>query len=483
MTDRPQDHGEVELKFELDRRAANKVRHHPLLADSSPLTSSLSSVYFDTSKGKVHKAGYSLRVRQDDDDRRTQTVKTNGGGAGLFDRGEWEAPVDHLAPERKALKRTPLGKLKKLEGKLEPTVCSAVERTTWLIDRGGSLVEVVLDSGTISAGDQDEAFHELELELRAGPADAMFGIAQELAESIPLEVGVLSKEERGRMLAEGAFDHEQKASEPAVQRDLTVAQAFALIVHECVRHFRLNQALIIAERDPEALHQARVAIRRLRTAFSLFRPAIRQASLAPLRRELRDFIEPFGEARNLDVFLDHRGDELGWRDRRKLKSGRDDAYERVIESLNRARSRSMLLDLVQWTASPDWQKKPASDLIEKFAARQLDAVWKKVRGRASKVGDLRERELHRLRIDIKKLRYAVEFLAPLYRRKATRKFGASLEAMQDCLGLIHDDMVGRQIVADFGLGEPGRTEAVSRSRQLRKLDRRFRRLKRHSRFW
>lgn len=483
MTDRPQGHGEVELKFELDRRAAKKARRHPLLADSSSQTRSIRSVYFDTNKGKVHKAGYSLRVRQDEDDRCTQTVKTNGGGAGLFDRGEWEAPVDHLAPERKALRRTPLGKLKKLDQELEPTVCSAVERTTWLIERDGSLVEVVLDSGTISAGDQDEAFHELELELRDGPADVMFGLAQQLADAIPLEIGVLSKEERGRMLAEGAFDHEQRASEPGIRRDLNAAQAFALIVHECVRHFRLNQALIIAERDPEALHQARVAIRRLRTAFSLFRPAIRQASLEPLRRELKDFIEPFGEARNLDVFLDRCADELGWRDRRKLKSARDDSYDRVIESLSHPRSRSMLLDLVQWTASPDWQKKSASGPIEKFAAMQLDAVWKKVGARASRVGDLREKELHRLRIDIKKMRYAVEFLAPLYRRKKTRRFGASLEAMQDCLGLIHDDMVSRQIVADFGLGEAGRAEAVSRSRQLRKLDRRFRRLKRDNRFW
>ena len=104
------DHREAELKFELDRRAARKVRHHPLLAEDSPKTQSQTSVYFDTVKGRVHKAGYSLRVRQAGDEH-VQTVKTNGGGAGLFDRGEWEVPVDGLEVDPMALKATPLGKL------------------------------------------------------------------------------------------------------------------------------------------------------------------------------------------------------------------------------------------------------------------------------------------------------------------------------------------------------------------------------------
>ena len=110
-----------------------------------------------------------------------------------------------MAPDLKALERTPLGKLKKLDRKLEPVVCSDVERTTWLIDRDGSVIEVVLDSGTVSAGDEEAQFHELELELRAGEPTALFDFAQELGQDVPLEIGVLSKEERGLMLAEGAL--------------------------------------------------------------------------------------------------------------------------------------------------------------------------------------------------------------------------------------------------------------------------------------
>jgi inorganic triphosphatase YgiF len=483
MARRAKDHQEAELKFELDRRAARKVRRLPPLADSDPQTKALTSQYFDTVKGKVRKAGYSLRVRQADEDY-TQTVKTSGGAAaGLFDRGEWEAPVDDLKVDAKALKKSPLGKVPKLQRKLEPQVRADVERETWLIDRDGSLIEVELDSGTVSAEGEKEKFQELEMELRAGEPAALFNLAKQLGQDVPLEIGVLSKEERGRMLGEHALDHEQKAREPDISDKLTVGQTFVAIVQECIRHFRLNQALIIAERDPDALHQARVAMRRLRSAFILFRPAIRQGSLEPLRSELRDFLKPFGTARNLDVYLSRHGEELGWRDRRKLKSARANSYDQVIDALQSQRTRDMMVDLVEWTASDNWRKAVAGDPIGKFAHRRLDRAWKAVKRDASKLADLPEKRLHRLRIDIKELRYSVEFLAPLYPRKRVRQFAASLEAMQDCLGLIHDDMVSREIVADYGLSQTGRTDAAARARQIKKLDGRFSRLKKAGPYW
>jgi inorganic triphosphatase YgiF len=482
MAQRTHDHGEVELKFELDGRAAKEVRRHGLLADVAHKTQSQTSVYFDTDKGEVHKAGYSLRVRQIGDCF-TQTVKTNGSSAGLFDRGEWESPVEQMEPNLKGLDWTPLGKLKALNRKVEPVVCSDVERTTWLIDRDGSVIEAVLDTGTVSAGEAESKFHELELELKAGKPKALFDFAQELGKAVSLEVGVLSKEERGLMLADGAFGHEHKASDLDIDDSMDAGEVFASIVHECIRHFRLNEPLIITQRNPKALHQARVALRRLRTAFSFFRPAIQQASPEPLRNELREFLTPFGEARNLDVFLDRLGDDLSWRDRRKLTSAREETYDQVIGTLKAQRSRDMFLDLVEWTASGDWRKDAASTQILKFAAPRFDAVWRKVKRRGAQVGDLEEHQLHRLRINVKKLRYAIEFLAPLYARKRVRKFASSLEEMQDCLGLIHDDMVSRQIVADFALGETCRTDVSGRSRQLKTMETRFKRVKRVGRFW
>lgn len=475
-------YGEVELKFELDSRSAKKARRHLLLSKTNHDTKLQRSIYFDTDNSDAHQAGYSLRVR-DDGNSFTQTVKTTGGSAGLFDRREWETRVEQMAPDPDALRRTPLGKMEKLVREAKPVVCSEVKRTTWLIDRDGSIVEVVLDSGSISADGNEAPLHELELELRTGKQASLFAIAQELGRVVPLHVGVLSKEERGRMLARGAFGHENKAKAIDLRKKMDAGQVFALIVYECVRHFRLNEALIIEERDPDALHQARVAIRRLRTALSLFQPAIQQGSLVPLREELRGFIAPFGDARNLDVFLDTHGPELRASERRKLTTARDEAYDQVVETLMAQRSRDMLLDLIEWTVSANWRKDAASAPIGKFAARRLNAAWRNVMGKGKGLGDLGPKRLHQLRISLKRMRYAVDFFAPLFAKKQVRKFGSSLEKMQDCLGLIHDDMVSRQIVADFGLGERDRTEITSRSQQLKAVATRFKHLKRQTLFW
>jgi inorganic triphosphatase YgiF len=475
----PRKNGEVELKFELDRRAAGKIRGHELLAEGDPETRAQSSVYFDSDDGEVRKAGYSLRVRRIGDEF-TQTVKTGASGAGLFDRGEWEAPVGRLEPDLDALARTPLGKP---GGKLEPVVRSDVERTTWLIERDGSKIEAALDSGIVSAGDLEAPFDEFELELKGGDPAALFALAQVLGQSVPLRIGVLSKQQRGLMLADGAFEHEQKAAAPLIDKSMDAGQALETIVSECIRHFRLNEPLVIAEHDPEALHQARVALRRLRTGFALFGPVIRKASVEPLRTELREFIIPLGQARNLDVILEDRGEALGWRDRRKLSSARAGFYDEIAGRLNSQRARDMFLDLVEWSASATWRKQGADTPIRRFAAGRLDSIWAKVRRRGKRLGDLDEHQLHRFRIAVKKLRYAVGFLAPLYDGKQTRKFASSLEKMQDCLGLIHDDLVARQIAADFELGEPFRTDIAARSRQIKSMEKRFRKLKRVGRFW
>ena len=156
---------------------------------------------------------------------------------------------------------------------------------------------------------------------------------------------LLSKADRNVLSQRsGALGHEQKASAVDISKKMDVGQVFVMIVRECVRHFRLNEALIVEQRDPAALHQARVAMRRLRTAFTLFAPAIRKGSLKPLRKELRAFVASFGDARNLDVFLATHGRDLKAGDRRKVMAARAKAYDRVIEKLEAQSSRELLLN-------------------------------------------------------------------------------------------------------------------------------------------
>ena len=78
---------EIELKLEVDPAAAERLGGHPLLAGSQPVRQEQLSVYFDTAKNKLRKAGYTLRVRRAGSGY-IQTIKGMTDAAGLFDLDE-----------------------------------------------------------------------------------------------------------------------------------------------------------------------------------------------------------------------------------------------------------------------------------------------------------------------------------------------------------------------------------------------------------
>src|SRR3546814_11720663 len=103
-----------------------------------------------------------------------------------------------------------------------------------------------------------------------------------------------------------------------------------------------------AGRDAGALHQGRVALRRLRSAFSIFKPVIGGDAHTPLRDELRWLASELANARNLDVLLE-RAKPGALRDR--IAASREAAYDAVGEVRASARVRALMRDLAAWGAS------------------------------------------------------------------------------------------------------------------------------------
>lgn len=455
---------EIELKLECEPVHLAALAGHPLLQAPQNNAALLRTVYFDTPAHDLHKAGLSLRVR-DGGGATVQTLKATSSAAGLFNRPEWEWEIAGDAPDRALLKGTPAADVLADAPALAPVFRIMVERTLRPIRHGGSEIAVTLDAGRIETDKGDAPICELELELADGSESDLFALVTVFAETVPLRLSVLSKGERGYALIEETLRSPTKAPKIAFE-EMTTGAAFVRIAQSCVKHLRLNEAVWLKSRDAEALHQMRVALRRLRSAFALFKPML---SADPQSQVLRDAVkrvgEPFGKARNLDVFLGdtleaeivRRPDEPGLHAlRERVQADRDRAYDAVAAVLADKAWRSLLIELVAWVEVGPWRQGetphrdgPAAD----FAAAVLERLRRRIKKRGRNLDRLSPEDRHRVRIEAKKLRYGAEFFGALFSDKKARRrhkaFVAALSDLQDHLGALNDLATAHTIADDL----------------------------------
>ncbi|PSJ39066.1 CYTH and CHAD domain-containing protein [Allosphingosinicella deserti] len=481
---------EIELKLELSEAGARALRTAGVLAGTAPSTARQTTIYYDTAKRALARRGMTLRLRRSGG-RVIQTIKqARGDAAGLFARAEYEEDVAGPGLDFDAIDRTPIGSSigAKRRGKLEPVVTSTVERSVWLLDHAGSALEVNLDEGIIVAGGTEQPLRELEIELKRGAPDAILDLARAIARDVDISIGVLTKAERGFALAAGTLGTVSKAEPILIGPGMTVAESFAAIVHACLKHFRLNEGLIVERRDAEALHQARVAMRRLRSALSLFAPAIADPEFARLREELRWFTGTLGDARNLDVLLQRFADEaLPAEDEAALTASRDAAYAQVLAALGSGRARTLMLDLVGWIELGAWRTGDAATApILSFALDRLERRWRKIKKAGPQLKTLDEEPRHRLRIEIKKLRYALEFLAGLFDPDSHKAFLHAMANMQEELGALNDFATARGLLSEIPGIAPERIPAPGRDaerKHLRKAQKAFANVRAVGPYW
>lgn len=467
---------EIELKLEVDPDDLPMVRQMPLLANTESHSNHQVTVYYDTAKTVLQKHGFTLRVRSVAG-RFFQTVKPVTDNVGLVSREEIECEVGSLKPDLESLKEHPIHAIlgDDESDALQEQIHSDVTRTSWLIDASTARIQVDLDHGTIMAGERSAPFAELEFELREGPPVGLIMAARRLSDYAPVRLGVLTKADRGTLVARDALGKVHKADTVNVHRDMTVGSAFETIVHACLKHYRLNEPVVLHQGKAAALHQARVAMRRLRSALVLFRPAVEDVEFQHLRHELRWFTAQLGDARNLDVYLER---DLPKDERERLIRKRERAYEQVADAMNSHKFRRLLIDIVGWCAIGAWRSgKLAHRPIEGFANGRLDRLWKSVTAAGSDLASMDESERHALRIQIKKLRYAIEFLEGIYKRARDneKRFAAAVEQLQESLGKLNDittaeTLGGKPAEQDWLIGSPGeRRHIVAAEDALRDL--------------
>jgi CHAD domain-containing protein len=430
---------------------------------SPETTATLTATYYDTTDLRITRSGASLRYR--DPDGWTVKLPRSDGDDEVLARDE-----HHVAGDSEALPDAALDLVRSLTRGASVSAVATLRsrRTTVLLHdaEGAGVGEVVNDAveATFPDADPDRdrdrdqvaapvRFGEVELELGAvatdahraaitarlrsagvGPVDPTLKIVRALgdAAACPGDVEVL---EPG-----GGF--------PSVND--VVRRAVASSVARLVTY---DPAARLGD-DPEGVHQARVATRRLRSDLRTFRSLLDEQWAAGLSDELRWLGDVFGAVRDADVLLerfDAKLVELPEIDREPakrlldhLRTDHERGRGRMLHALRSDRYDALLDRLVSAAARPRFLLQ-VDDADDAEVLRQLARrPWKHLETAVESLGDdPSDLALHGVRIRAKRARYAAEAVAPAFGKPA-RAFARAVTGLQDTLGEHQDAIVAAE---------------------------------------
>lgn len=455
---------EIELKLQLTAKTARQLARHPLLATLPASRGELLNTYYDTPKLALTRRRVAMRFRKRGWEWLLTVKSAEPAAGGLAVRSEWEVPATpgqfdfaHVdAPELREF-------LESHADKLKPIFTTHFLRRTWEVEYGESLIELALDKGEVESKGRSEPICEVELELLNGRLSDLFGLTRALQADLDLRPAVASKAERGYALFHGKPRSPVKAKSPGLLPDEAPIPAFQRIALACLEHYQRNEDGLLDASDPEYVHQARVALRRLRSALKLFAPALPKAFVMRWNPVWRTLAGALGETRNCDVFMAEtlpplqrafgkhpdivRLERYG---RRRLRLARAALARQLALPAHPRHIIDFLADLL---ALPEESK--AVDLA-RFAGEQLKKREKRTLRLARQHADLDATQRHAMRIEIKKLRYAIDFFTPLLPEERLRAYQAPLGELQEQLGRLNDQITAETLILDcLGERRPG----------------------------
>lgn len=348
----------------------------------------LRALYFDTPARELARARVAIRLRQEGRDW-VQTLKMPGENA--ISKIELNharpGPVLDLSLYAGTAAEPALAAM---EGELEVRYETDVTRLLRKVRTRGGVVEIAFDTGCVKAGGLELPISEIEFELVSGKLSAVFELSRRWQQRHGLVLDARSKSERGDALARAAQDiaragepgtadadrarAERIASfwaprhaEPArLSPAMSPAAALDAVTAECLDQIMRN-ANTLAEADtagvyeagtPEHLHQLRVGIRRLRSAWRLF-DGLTPLPPRPLRDAVRVHFAAMGANRDADVMRDTLAPALYAAGMPKAAlpetgAGDTDAGNGSTRALAASRAfQGWMLDLQAWHLSAD----------------------------------------------------------------------------------------------------------------------------------
>ncbi len=261
----------------------------------------------------------------------------------------------------------------------------------------------------------------------------------------------------------------------------TAADVIRSSVATATHAFLAAEPFLRSGGDPRSVHEARAAIRRVRSDLRVFKRFLDADWAKKLRAELGWFAQSLGAVRDSDVLME-RIEELSVRlpddDRgafdlviRPLGAARSAAYGRLAVTMEGERYGALRRQILEAShaarVAPRAEQHPGAALYD-----CVRSSWRKLARRVDALGrNPSDDDLHRVRISAKRCRYAVEAIEPFAKRRA-RRFLRRVARLQDILGELHDVSVERTRLrnamtsdsAAFVAGELAGLDVVARER-------------------
>ncbi len=460
---------ETELKFQVPAGSRSAVKRQ--MVTKTARTLELRASYFDTPDRRLARAGLALRLRKEGR-QWVQALKAPGSNA--LHRIEHEVPVDAAngdpelditrhagtpAAEALAIALGDSGDWGEGTGPLQIVFETRVLRTLRLVRSDAAVVELALDVGEVIAGPRRLPIWELEFELKRGVVEGLLAQAARWVGRHGLWLDVRSKAERGFRLAQGLPAGPAVVARPVpISPETSADAALRNIVGACLEQVLPNAADVAGGvAGPEHLHQLRVGLRRLRSTLHAFGDLSAAADPAWMPA-LADLFARLGSARDRDALAESVLPQL-------RKAGAPLAElpapaERGDpgEALRSESCNLLLLELIGFSQVPDAGSPGTAELpqprLASIVKPRLRHMRRQLKEDAAAFDSLDDAHRHRARKRLKRLRYCVEFFAPLFSARSVKRWLTRAKPAQDVLGRFNDMAVAeaafRALVAQDG---------------------------------
>jgi triphosphatase len=456
-------HLETEVKLRTDPQGAAKLRRSRWWRELEPVSrQSLHSIYYDTDDRQLRDRNIRLRTRTDGSSI-VQTLKLLNDPSDTISRREWEMLLPDAVPNPSLIIDSALpGDFRRLtSADLQPVFNVNVRRETRRLMSGRARIDVSLDRGVVTAGHASAPVHEIELELVEGDIGALFTQARSLGDIAQARLHSRTKADVGYALDRAGVRAWSRPYKLSLSPDLTARASFGLVVLNSLSHLTMNDDCARLNLDVEGVHQCRVALRRLRSAFKIYRLLMRRQRLEAVEASVRWLGGILGVARDLDVLeteiLAPAMAALGESGQfgqllARLAEKKAAAYKEVREALSSPRYAAFLIELCALAHADDLASigaaaAPLDQPVGELASLALSRAHHKLLKRGRGFETLSRAKRHNVRIALKRLRYTLDFFDHLFEEKGKKKFTKRLTRLQDDLGRMNDVAVAQTLLA------------------------------------